>query len=156
MPWRLMWKQRSTTHSRPWNLMDLKWCSSDEGGPFGRQRDRREGIITMELKERDEKAWTGLICLTKRNKGPALVNTSKNLWIPQNVGNFLTRWAAISFYKVTRIQAVRCERQLMSRISATRTANFPFHKLCCIIIIIIIITIIIYLITYLLHEGQFF
>jgi hypothetical protein len=41
-----------------------------------------EGIITNELKEQDEKAWNGLLWLTKRNQGPALVNTSKNLWVP--------------------------------------------------------------------------
>jgi len=77
-----------------------------KGGPFGRQRDRREGIITFEVKEQDEKAWTGLIWLTKRNQGPALVNTFKNLWVPLNVGNILTRCAAISFYIVTRLQEV--------------------------------------------------
>jgi t-SNARE complex subunit (syntaxin) len=58
----------------------------------------------------------------------------------------------MSFYIVTRLQEVRCELQLFSSLKSTRTADFTFHKLCCIIIIIIII-IIIYLVTYLTKQS---
>jgi hypothetical protein len=42
------------------------------------------------FKKWDEGTWTGSIWLRTGTRGQALVNVVTNLWVPQNVGNFMT------------------------------------------------------------------
>jgi hypothetical protein len=56
----------------------LKWWRET----IRKTRGQMGGITKIQLKEQDEKAWTGLVWLTKRNQRPAIVNTSKNLSVP--------------------------------------------------------------------------
>jgi hypothetical protein len=53
----------------------------------------------MDIKEMEFGNVNWIHWAQERVQWQALVNTVTNLWVPQKVGNFLTRWATISFLR---------------------------------------------------------
>ena len=58
--------------------------------PLGRPRHRWEENIMMNLQEVGYEGMDWIDRAQDRDRWQALVNAVMNLWVPQNVGNFLT------------------------------------------------------------------
>jgi len=58
--------------------------------PFGRPRRRWEDNIKVDLQEVGCGGIEWIELAQDRDRCQALVNAVMNLWVPQNVGNFLT------------------------------------------------------------------
>jgi hypothetical protein len=58
-------------------------------------------------------AWNGLVWLWK---GKALVNEVKNVWVPQNAGNFLTKQGLVIFSGRTMLHEAGVPYILMNNI----------------------------------------
>ena len=58
--------------------------------PLGRPRLRWENIIKMDLQKVGCEGTDWIDLAQDRDRWRALVNAVTNLWVPQNVGNFLT------------------------------------------------------------------
>jgi hypothetical protein len=74
--------------------------------PLGRPRRRWEDNIKMDLREM---GWGGMdwIDLAQdRDQWRALVNTVMNLWVPLNVGKFLSGCATCGFSRRTQLHGV--------------------------------------------------
>jgi hypothetical protein len=69
--------------------------------PLGKARSRWEDNIKIDLQEMGcgGMNWFGLV--QDRDRCRALVNAVMNLWIKQNVGNFLTSCQQLSFSRRT-------------------------------------------------------
>jgi len=52
------------------------------------------------------KVWIGVISLRMGCINGALVNIEMKLQVPQKVGNFLTKWAAVTFSRKTLLPGV--------------------------------------------------
>ena len=58
--------------------------------PLGRPRCRWEDNIKMDLQEVECGGVGGIELAQDRDSWRALLNAVMNLWVPQNMGNFLT------------------------------------------------------------------
>jgi hypothetical protein len=77
-----------------------------EGTKLGRCRRESEQHIKMNLRKIE---WSGMDCTRlaqDRDQWRALMNTLMNLWIPQNIWNFLSSWVAGGFSRRIQLQGV--------------------------------------------------
>jgi hypothetical protein len=58
--------------------------------PLGKLRCTLEDNIMMNLRDIGWDVWTGIHLAEDRGQWSALVNTVMNLWVPKNVGKFLS------------------------------------------------------------------
>jgi hypothetical protein len=93
-----MWKNRGV-----YRVLERK----PEGKrPLGRPRHRREDNIKMDLQEGGCEGMDWIELAQDRDQWQALVNAERNLWIPQNAGNFLTGQKLVSFSRRTLLHGV--------------------------------------------------
>ena len=74
--------------------------------PLERPRCRWEDNIKMALQKVGCGCMDWVELAQDRGRWHALVNVAMNLWVPQNVGNFLTSCKPISFSKRTLLHGV--------------------------------------------------
>ena len=74
--------------------------------PLGRPRCRWEDNIKMDLQEVGCGGMDWIELAQDRGRWSALVNVTMNLWVPQNVGNFLASCKPVSFSKRTLLHGV--------------------------------------------------
>jgi len=110
----------------------------EEKRPLGRARHRWEDNIKMDLQD---VAWESMGCMDlaqDRDRWWALVNAVMNLQVPWNVGNFLTSWEPVSFWRRTLLQGIRkCGQKIVINtgpFTVTRSVclwNFTAASECC-------------------------
>jgi len=71
-------------------------------------------ILTCIFENWDGGAWNGLVWL---QNGNALVNEEKNLRVPQNAGNFLTKRGMVSFSGRTMLHGASVPYILVNNIT---------------------------------------
>jgi hypothetical protein len=74
--------------------------------PLGRPRHRWEDNIKMDLREI---GWGDVYCIDlaqDRDQWRALVNMIMNLWVPKNVGKFLSSCATSGFSRRTQLYGI--------------------------------------------------
>jgi len=74
--------------------------------PLGRPRCRSEDNIKMDLQEVGCGCMDWIMLAQDRDRWHALVNVAMNLWVPQNVENFLTTCNPVTFSKRTLLHRV--------------------------------------------------
>ena len=75
--------------------------------PLGRPRCRWEDNIKMDLQEVGCGGMDWIELAQDRDRWQALVNAVMYLWVPSNVGNFLTSCKLVSFSRRTLLHGVR-------------------------------------------------
>ena len=74
--------------------------------PLGRPTHRWEDNIKVDCLE---VRWVGMDWIDRaldRDRWQALVNAVMNLWVPLNLGNFLTLWGSVNFWGWTVLHGV--------------------------------------------------
>jgi hypothetical protein len=84
----------------------FRWRNPEGKRPLGRPRRRWEDNIRMDLQEVGcgFEDWIGLA--QDRDGWRALVSAVRNLRVPHNAGNFLTRCKRVSFSRRTLLHGV--------------------------------------------------
>ena len=83
------------------------WWEKPEGkSPLGRPRRRWEDNIKMDLQEVGCGVMDWIELAQDRDRWLALVNAVMNIWVPENVGNFLTSCKPVSFSRRALLHGV--------------------------------------------------
>jgi hypothetical protein len=74
--------------------------------PLGRYRRKWEDNIIMDLREIGWGAMDWIHLAQDRDHWRAIVKKVMNLWIPLNIGKFLSGWATVGFSRMAQLHGV--------------------------------------------------
>jgi hypothetical protein len=103
---KMRWARHVARMGEKRNAYRILVGTSEGNRPLGRSRHRREDNIKMDLRDIEWGGMDWIDLAQDRDQWMALVNTIMNLWVPKNIGKFLSGRATGGFSTRAQLHGV--------------------------------------------------